>query len=922
MNMKKSTLALIIVLVLLVFIPTAFACSKEQAEINLTDEGFEYSYVKLFQQCVLYWPAYEGVYSYEIKIYATGDLTKCLAQDTIYQYETTIKNSYTIKDSVCALQYLDIYLQAFNEDKSVASNVLKQTIFCSVEDEDIYMAEEQEAGVIPGYEESVDYYYVKLANNINIVKPADIKQYAIVVDDISEITSIKLPIEYSGAYELNNDLNAIVIDYNLINTFKVGATFPMFVTYKNGEEKQYNISIVNVLTPQLDPVIINRGANAAVTISCLSESSKWDIDYVLLDNKICTLHDNLEKGISFSVKNLKLISNGDHNLKIYYRLKTSTVDELLGYSETTLTINAGGKEPYNVNLSYDDTYPAVKVSWNADHQYKYAYVLINSAELSTKNQPELFVGNSITLTNYITKKTDNVSVRLEYEEGEIYTSSPVNLDYNLSQFAGCESYFNTKTQYLDKTVNNFITSQEELDDFIAYHIIHYGDSDNFRTTQASAETYSICSPYLASKYDNKTLANAIQHSLDIFIEPLRSTISNISISGDQITFTLHLKTGSARPYNSYHVYSGYDTTATYQEYPYSELHYYTNGESQRSSTFDDFKYKQYETTVPVSTSLELALALEKGFNVAPAANSNAELILNKAKAVLREIIDDRMTDYEKVLAIYDWMTYNVIYDRGMVEYSDAIKKEESAYCAVFKNSSFYAEGVFLYNIAVCNGIGSAFSILANIEGIPAYKTMGEVNSGSHTWIKVFVNNEWYVCDPTWGGAKDEDNSQLYEFITYDFFMLSQDEAYSYEGRKEFLEKYHKDAYDVYAGNTQFDYFASSTFEYNGKVYTKYISNTQEFAALIDYYTSTLSPGETIQISVKSPEIDSAFLCSAGILYKWLTDIYYPQHASIQANYNIKIYARTGGDLKEMGSSDIGTVIENFNNVAYIRIQAL
>ena len=188
-------------------------------------------------------------------------------------------------------------------------------------------------------------------------------------------------------------------------------------------------------------------------------------------------------------------------------------------------------------------------------------------------------------------------------------------------------------------------------------------------------------------------------------------------------------------------------------------------------------------------SLELALALEAGYKPVPVANSNADLVYEEAKKILREIIDDRMTDYQKVLAIYDWIGYNVLYDRPIdAQVASKCNGNSSRYHALYKHPAFYAEGVFFYRIAVCNGIGSAFSIMANIEGIQAIKTMGRVEGGSHTWVKVMVNNEWFVCDPTWANAVDlRDVGKNYEYITYDFFMFSMDEV-KYKNRTEFEDK--------------------------------------------------------------------------------------------------------------------------------------
>ena len=914
MSMKRKALAIIIILLLVLTIPTVFACNKYDYDISPDD--VTYSYVKLVQQCVISWPAYEGISSYTLQVYLTGDTKKCLKEVEIEQSDTAIKLQYTLKEDIVLWQYLDVYLTGYSKNKKKQTNTIKKTIVCSVEEEDYYIAEEQEAGILPGYEESPVYYYAKLNQDTYIVKSLENKKYALVVDDVSLIDSVDLPLNYDGAYTLDQDLNAIVLDNSVLSPYTVGSFVELNVSYKDGQKKESHIHIVNVLTPQIDPINITRGTTKSLVIDCLSEDTKWEIEKVLIDNKKSPLYLITDSAVSFTAANLNQIPVGEHNLKIYYKYN----DKMIGYSETTLTINVGNKVPYNVSITYDDTYPKVKVSWDADYEYEHVKVMVNANELTDELQPSLFAKNSMLSQNYITKKDDDVTVTLIYADGTEYTSGVVHLDRNLSEFYGKDSYFTDKVNYLGKDINKYISTEDELNEFIAYHIIHYGDSDYYREEQTSLrETYTIFSPYLVEKYKNvNAIKDQIKKAFKVFIEPLSYDIEDCTISGGLITFKIWLRSGGTRPYTTYHAYSG---TSDYVEYPYSELHYYTNGESKRSSSFDDFKYKEIEEEAIVSTSLELELALEKGLKAIPASGSSAEVVMNKAKEVLRQIIDDDMCDYEKVLAIYDWMTYNVVYDRGLTTLSASLDTSSSLYRSLYKNSSFYAEGVFLYNIAVCNGIGAAFSIMCNIEGIPAYKVMGSVKSGSHTWTKVFVNNEWFVCDPTWSSAKDSDGNKLYEVISYDFFMLSEDESAVYENRTEFTDK---DAYNVYAGNTQFDYFASQTFVYENELYTMYVDEYPNFEALIKYYTSKLHSGETILISFKMPKINTVLQNSANAAYKWLIERFYGDNPTIQSAYNISVYTRSTANLVNVDSSSTdtsGASIKYFNDVVYLRIEA-
>ncbi len=351
-------------------------------------------------------------------------------------------------------------------------------------------------------------------------------------------------------------------------------------------------------------------------------------------------------------------------------------------------------------------------------------------------------------------------------------------------------------------------------------------------------------------------------------------------------------------------------TAKYSEYPYSELHYYTNGESNRSSTYEGFKVNNITKEAEVSTSLELALALEQGYKPVPVANSNADKVYKAAKEVLREILDDEMSDYEKVLAIYDWITYNTIYDKGLEKETSRLKSGTSDYRALYKNTSFYAEGVFFYHRAVCNGIGSAFSILANIEGVQAIKVMGKVSSGSHTWVKVYIDGEWFICDPTWANAVDYSEYAEYdryiEYITYDFFMLSADEA-TYNEREEFKDK---PAVKYYAGDTLFDYYATASIVYNNKLYTKYVKSIEALEAIILSYSSKLNSGDNIQFSIRMDKKYSSLLSmysSESTVKKWLDEYI---NAHLPTGVTVTAFSRTNVNMR---------IIDDFNDIVYLRI---
>lgn len=107
--------------------------------------------------------------------------------------------------------------------------------------------------------------------------------------------------------------------------------------------------------------------------------------------------------------------------------------------------------------------------------------------------------------------------------------------------------------------------------------------------------------------------------------------------------------------------------------------------------------------------------------------------LDMASAVLDEIITDGMTDYEKELAVYDWMTKSLEYDRGVL----TVIPQTQADC-----DNPY--GVLKYHNAVCVGYATTFRLfmqMMDIECMVVHNT-----DRYHSWDLVKLDDEWYHVD--------------------------------------------------------------------------------------------------------------------------------------------------------------------------------
>ena len=293
-------------------------------------------------------------------------------------------------------------------------------------------------------------------------------------------------------------------------------------------------------------------------------------------------------------------------------------------------------------------------------------------------------------------------------------------------------------------------------------------------------------------------------------------------------------------------YSVYDSSSDkiYQQQNYA---YAMTG----TTTTRDFKVDKIGKTCNVSTSLQLVYALEYGYRPICETGSNAEIVYNKAKAVLAEICTDDMDNVTKMRAIYEWLALNVNYDYDVAEATGIDARNWD---------SWAVEGVFNSKKAVCEGYAKALLIMARIEGIPALYVTGN----GHAWNRVYINGAWYGIDATHADVGVADKGL--EVFTYKEFLFT--DAYKTSRgytSTNFANYEAKTTYNTYTniGNgTTFDLQIDG--DVNGV--QKYTNALDEFKAFYNTVSSTIASTKTtyatIEVSVTNPEIDAGDLLGA------------------------------------------------------------
>ena len=186
-----------------------------------------------------------------------------------------------------------------------------------------------------------------------------------------------------------------------------------------------------------------------------------------------------------------------------------------------------------------------------------------------------------------------------------------------------------------------------------------------------------------------------------------------------------------------------------------------------------------QQSVDVSTTEQLFMALQ--YNKKPNFVGDyavAKTVYENARFILRQICSDDMSDYDKVLQIYDLLTKQITWNNVATGSFDEVIASTQTVRGNLKD--LYLEGI-LYNFDSANGLytsldqvvghtadsqglSKVFVALCAIEGIDAIKVNGQktINNGQsdievdYSWNKVYIDIEndgidgkrWLVVDTT------------------------------------------------------------------------------------------------------------------------------------------------------------------------------
>lgn len=127
----------------------------------------------------------------------------------------------------------------------------------------------------------------------------------------------------------------------------------------------------------------------------------------------------------------------------------------------------------------------------------------------------------------------------------------------------------------------------------------------------------------------------------------------------------------------------------------------------------------------------------------------------KAAEVIAEVIKPGMGDYDKELALHDWLVNHAQYDLANFQADTVPDPEYTPY------------GVLVLGTGVCQSYASAFQLLADRVGLESHMVTGTGNGAPHSWNQVRVDGVWYNLDVTWDDPAGEGASPDHVYFNVD-----------------------------------------------------------------------------------------------------------------------------------------------------------
>jgi hypothetical protein len=195
-----------------------------------------------------------------------------------------------------------------------------------------------------------------------------------------------------------------------------------------------------------------------------------------------------------------------------------------------------------------------------------------------------------------------------------------------------------------------------------------------------------------------------------------------------------------------------------------------DGSILRNQFKQDFSTEKLKRRSKVWDERELIYSLQRGDEIV-IRDDRLQETYDAAKKIIEEVVDEGMTEYEKEMAIHDYIVLNCEYD-----YDNYLN-------GCIPMDSYEAYGVLINKTAVCSGYANATAILMNMAGLECKCINGNVSTDGHAWNIIKIDGEYYQLDTTW----DDPVPDRKGYVRHKYFNLNDESLWLDSGRTWYIE---------------------------------------------------------------------------------------------------------------------------------------
>ena len=141
----------------------------------------------------------------------------------------------------------------------------------------------------------------------------------------------------------------------------------------------------------------------------------------------------------------------------------------------------------------------------------------------------------------------------------------------------------------------------------------------------------------------------------------------------------------------------------------------------------------------------------------------------KIDEIYNLLINENMSDYEKIKVIHDYIIENTKYDQNKAD--DLTNNTNNS-----KYLSHTAYGPLIQGYGICSGYTDALALFLNKMNIPNYK----ISSEHHVWNLVYLNGKWLHIDLTWDDPVINTGEEI---IEHNYFAITTNQLLDLESKE-------------------------------------------------------------------------------------------------------------------------------------------